>query len=240
MELTLKQIASRLESLAKSHRQINTVFVGDIEDFLTTTADIIYPACVISIMPESSIDIANFKHQYNIKMQFYDLLQLADNSIANQLELQSDLSSLAGDLVAMINYEEYLQDWQVPESYTLRIADFQLSDVCVGVYFDLPVAAFYATDRCQVPAEGIPFENDNSVKTIVNTRFIVTSESENLLLTSMVNKDILMLFLGDKLLTPTNGVPTVNEYKYTLSTGLFEFGTTIQVEQVIQILNRPI
>lgn len=256
MPLTLKQIATRLESLAKAHRQINTVFVGDLEDFLSVTnADAIYPACVISIMPESNIDVVNHAFRFNFRVQFYDLLNLANKSQSNELELQSDLSSIAGDFIAMLNYNEYLRDWQVPENYTLRISTYQLADVCVGVYFDLPIAAMYVADRCQVPTEGISFEPDKGNPIIENDIVVITNEGntkinnityiaindvDSLLLPELINRDIVMFFLGDKLLTPTTSNPTPNQYRYTPSSGLFEFGTDLQVDQVLQIINRKL
>lgn len=238
MELTLKQITERLKSLAKSHRQINTVFVGDIDDFLTTSPDIVYPACIISIMPESSIDITNREHKYNIKIQLYDLLQLADKSVENELDLQSDLSSIAGDFIAMINFNDYLQDWNVPENYTLRVANFQLSDVCAGVYFDLPVSAFYIADRCQIPAVGVTFEYDTDMKIVSNYIYTTIDEDvEEFTISTLKNKYIVLVLNGVQPLTPTTDAPTADEYRYTSSTGKFEFGTYVKS---VQILNRNI
>ena len=253
-QLTLKQITTRLESLAKAHRQINTVFIGDLDDFLSTNnADAIYPACVITVMNDSTVDVANMAFKYSFRIQFFDLLNVAKDSQLNELELQSDLASIAGDFIAMLNYNEYLHSWQVPDTYTLKIASYQLQDVCVGCYFDLPISAFYLTDRCQVPTDGVTFEADKRQQIIVNDVVVMTENNTNkinninyvaidnvstLLLPELINREIIMLFMGDKLLTATASNPTPNQYIYTPASGLFEFGTELQIDQVLQILNR--
>ena len=97
-----------------------------------------------------------------------------------------------------------------------------------------------------MPAKDVTFETDNSMKIITNYIHDVTAEATELTLSAMENREIIMFWLGDKLLKPTTGVPTVNEYRYTAATGRFEFGTTIQPAidgmpaQVIQILNRSL
>jgi hypothetical protein len=153
VSLTLKQISQRLELLAKSHQQINTVFVGNIGDFEAANKGNLYPACVIELKQTFNPDLATRKATYNFTIGFFDLLDLADNSRNNELELKSDLASISLDFLAMINDYPYLQDWQVPETLSGRIGEFKLNDVCVGVYFDLPISAFYDGNRCQVQQE---------------------------------------------------------------------------------------
>lgn len=238
MQLTLKQIIKRLKILTESHGQINTVFVGDLEDFLTTSKDVIYPACVISVSNDSVVDLVNREYRYNITIQLYDLLQIADKSQQNELDLQSDLSSIAGDLIAMINYNEYLQDWIVPENYNLTVSNFQLSDVCVGVVFDCPISSFYLADRCQIPADLITFEPDPEMKLVTNYIYTTTDDDvDTFTISELKNKVVLLVLNGVQPLTPTTGIPTADEYRYTSSTGKFEFGTFVKS---VQILNRNI
>jgi len=115
------------------------------------------------------------------------------------------------------------------------------NDVCVGVYFDLPISAFYDGNRCQVPANNVTFEYDSSMKVISNFIYNIVAEATSVILSTLKNKEIIILFLGDKpLVQITTGTPTANEYKYTVSTGLFEFGTDLQIGSVLQIINRPV
>jgi len=152
VSLTLKQITQRLKLLAQSHEQINTVFVGNITDFLAAK-DVAYPACVIELKPTFTPDLASRRATYNFTIGFFDLLDSADNSLSNETEIQSDLSSISLDFVAMINDYPYIQDWQIPETLTGRIARFELADICVGVYFDLPIAL--ADVNCILPTSKV-------------------------------------------------------------------------------------
>lgn len=239
MGLTLKQIANRLKSFAESHKQINTVYVGDLQDFLTTSKDVVYPACVISINRESSVDITNREHQYNFSVQLYDLQMLADKSGENELELQSDLSQIASDLIALINLNEYLQEWVVPENYTLRVSNFQLQDVCVGVVFELPVSSIFTGDVCAVPSDDVNFPSDNDMKLISNYTHTIVSDTDTLTL-PLIKKEILILFLGNLPMQQVASNPSVGQFTYDYLTGDFVFGVTAYAGTFIQILNRNI
>jgi hypothetical protein len=78
---------------------------------------------------------------------------------------------------------------------------------------------------------------DTIINAINNFIFTIITESTTITFSSLINKKIILVFLGDKLLTPTVGTPTANEYKYNITTGIFEFGTDLQIGSVLQIVN---
>lgn len=239
MGLTLIQVKTRLESLANSHRQLNTVkFVG--YDEALDGADLVYPACVIELQKDNKVSLTDRYTYFRFKIYFFDLIDVASNSLNNEYEVKSDLASIAQDYLAMLNFTDYQFDWGISSDYNLSIANYQLQDLCAGVYVEVQIGVLFDANRCQVPADGVTFETDNSMKIITNYIHDVTAEDTELTLTAMTNREILMFFLGDKLLKPTTAAPTPDDYRYTYATGRFEFGTTIQPEQVIQILNRSL
>lgn len=240
MGLTLKQVKTRLESLANSHRQINTVkFVG--YDEALDDADLVYPACVIELLEDNKISLADRYTYFRFKIYFFDLLDIG--TLNNEFEIKSDLASIAQDYLAMLNFSDYQFDWGISSDYNLKIANYQLQDLCAGVYVDVQIGVLFDANRCQVPADGVTFETDNSMKIVTNYIHDVTAEATELTLTAMINREILMVFLGEKLLKPITdplAVLTPDQYRYTYTTGRFEFGTLIQPEQVLQILNRSL
>lgn len=239
MGLTLGQVLRRLESLARSHKQINTVLVVDYDEALDQQT-LVYPACVIELQKDGhKVSLQEKLTTYRIKVYFFDLLDTATNSLENEIDIKSELSSIAQDFHAMLGYHEYQYDWVIGAA-NFSIANYQLLDLCVGASIDLGIGTWYDGNRCQVPADGVTFETDNSMKIITNFTHDVTAEATEVTLTAMINREILMFWLGDKLLKATTSVPGPNEYRYTAATGRFEFGTTIQVDQVIQILNRSL
>jgi len=240
MSLTLNQIKTRLISLAGSHRQIKTVrFVGLDESL--DDSDLLYPACIIELQEGNRLALSERLVIYNFKIYFFDLLNIAKDSMSNEYDVKSDLSSIAQDFHAMLNFSEYAigeNSWAVSEDCQMNITTFELQDLCAGVELTLSIGARYDANRCQVPADDITFETDNNMKIINNYIHEVEEEASELTLTSLINKEILMFFLGTSPLTPTTSTPTADQYRYTASTGRFEFGTIIQKQQIIQILNR--
>jgi hypothetical protein len=235
--MTLKQVIRRLEGIATAHRQIKTVFVGDFDEFLSN-GEIVYPACFIELAEQATISKVDRQTTYGFTIHFFDLLDLSVDSAANEFEAKSDLSSIAQDYMALLNYSEY-KDWDISESNQMKVAKYQLADVTVGVSVNCNISTRYNSNRCQVPATDLPVENDNSMSIIANLIYEgLGNEGTSKTFATLINRTILMLFKGDKLLTATTGTPTVNEYKFTSSTGLFEFGNDIEQGQYIQILNK--
>ncbi len=244
MALTLNQVKRRLESLANSHKQIRTVRFVDYDEALDDS-DVTYPLCVIELQVDNLISLRERLTYFSFKVYLFDLINLKKEALGNEFEVKSDLSSIAQDIVAMVNFHEYQADWQVDEEYNFKIANYQLQDLAGGVQFDLRIGVRFDANRCQVPAEDVEFETDISqdMKIISNFVHDVTEEASTLTLSAMYNRDILLFYLGDKLLKPVTdpvAILTPDEYRYTPADSFFEFGTDIQPEQVIQILNRSL
>jgi hypothetical protein len=64
------------------------------------------------------------------------------------------------------------------------------------------------------------------------------AEGYTLSIATLVNQDILLVFVGDKRLTSVSSSPAVNEYIYNAALGLFTFGVELQNGQIVQILYR--
>lgn len=239
MALTLKQIVTRLETLALSHRQINHFFIGSADEFLDSS-DVTYPACFCELNNNSNISLTDCKWNFNFTFHFFDQMDIANNSLQNEWEVKSDMVAVAQDYIAMLNYTGYQEDWEIGMDYQMQIRDYQLQDLVAGVSIGVTIGVRYDANRCQVPADDVEFENDTSMKIITNYIHTVTTEATSVTIASMVNKEILMLWLGDKLLAPVASNPTVDQYTYNATTGNFGFGTTTQIDQIIQILNRPL
>lgn len=242
MGLTLKQVQQRLKSLAQSHRQINTVKLVGYDETLDG-ADLVYPACVIELQKENKISLTEKATFFRFRIYLFDLVNVAKDSLNNEYEVKSDLSSIVQDIVAMVNFSEYQYDWIIPLDYNMSIANYQLQDLCAGVYVDIEIGVWFDANRCQVPSDDVTFETDNSMKIITNYIHDVTADDTELTLSVMSKREIIMMWLGDKLLTPvTDSLATLepNQYRYDYTIGLFEFGTDIQPGQVLQILNRSL
>jgi hypothetical protein len=156
--MTLKQVIKRLEGIALAHRQINHFFIGDFDQFLAN-GEVTYPACFVELTEQATISKADKLTTYPFTIHFFDLLDNSIDSNANEFEIKSDLSSIAQDFMALLNYSEY-RDWDISETNTMKVAKYQLADVTAGVSVDCKISTRYNSNRCQVPATGLPTETD--------------------------------------------------------------------------------
>lgn len=232
MALTLNQVKRRLESLLNSHRQLRTVrFVG--YDEALDESDAVYPMAVIELQTDNVMSLRDRLTYFNFKVYLFDKINIAKEAAGNEYEVKSDLSSIAQDIVAMVNFHEYQADWSVDDEYNFKVANYELQDLTGGVQFDLRIGVWFDANRCQVPAEDVEFETDitQDMKIISNFVHDVTEESNTLTLSAMYNRDILLFYLGDKLLVPNDDPDAIlapNEYRYTPADSYFEFGTDLQ------------
>ncbi len=234
MSLTLNQIVERIETLALSHRQINHFYLGDPVDFLTTKG-VIYPACFLE-MPQSGsrIDRDEKGTFFRFRLWLSDLGDVAIDSQLNETEVMSDLTSMMQDLAAMLGFTDY-RDWDFIGPGSLQYFTEKFEDLTVSVSMDFEIKVRFDGNRCQVPAANVTFETARDMLIDIYRMTGTGAEGASVTIGTLNAKNILMLFKGDKLLMPTSGTPTPDQYKYN-GAGLFEFGNDIEAGQVIQIL----
>jgi hypothetical protein len=243
--MTLKQILTRLQTLAESHKQINTFFIGGFDEFMDSP-DVTYPAIFCEVDKNHSVGMDVQMTVLHFNLYFFDLMDTAQNSQANEYEVKSDMLEVAKDFYAMLKFTDYQFDWEIGDNCPITISDYQLNDLCAGVSLAVEIGIPYDANRCQVPATDVTFENDTTMKLISVYKHNVIVEATSVML-PLLNKEIMMLFVGYNPLTSVadpSFTPSVNEYRYTANTGLFEFGVDLQVDavnpQIIQIINRPL
>lgn len=186
--LTLKQVIERIEDLAKSHKQINDVFIGSFDEFLDGD-DIVYPAMFGELNKSSSISLENRATTYSFTFYFFDLLDIANKSLANEFEVKSDMSSVALDFLAMLNYFGFQNSWEIGEDYPMQIKDYQLEDLTSGVSIKVDISTKFDANRCEVPTSYVFSEQNNKSLTLKQ----VIKRIEDLVLS---HKQINHFFIG--------------------------------------------
>lgn len=156
--MTLNQVIARIERLARAHRQINYFYVGDSSEWLSN-GEVQYPA-VFCDYNNSEIDRANKKHKFTIELYFADQTNLNQDARRNELDVFSDLVSIAEDIYAMLSYSRFF-DWTIGENCSLTFLPYQKEDAYAEVKMTVEISTAYVSNRCQVPAD-ILFEEDQS------------------------------------------------------------------------------
>jgi len=219
------------------HKQLAHFFFGDPVDWLTN-GDVNYPA-TFADMADGVIDRGEKTASFNFEIWFCDLADVSANAQENEIEVMSDLTSIAMDFKAMLSSTDYQDDWKIEDRAPLTFYKEKFEDIVIACKMSLTISVMFDTNRCNVPADVVTFETNNSEMIIQNYVYTGSgAEGNAVTISSLIGKTILMLFKGDKLLTAGTLPLSENQYLVNPATGAFTFGTDIEPTQVIQILNR--
>ena len=186
--------------------------------------------------------------KFVFEIWFLDLVDIDVLANGNQLDVLSDLSQIAGDFMAMLNFVDYQDDFTIVPSYNMEFYREKFEDMTIAVKTTVTIGIDYLSDRCAVPASGVQFEPAQpyspsiriSDGTCYNYIYNASgSEGNEITFASLAGKEILLVFLGDKKLT-YSASPDINQYGFNQNTGTFTFGIELQEEQIIQIIYRNI
>lgn len=144
--MTLNQVLTEFELMARNHKQINTYGQGDIWD-IATSGDINYPLMWVSL---DGSEISGRYETMKFKFIFMDIVK---GGMVNEQEVLSDQLEIAKDIVAQLNHPNY--DWTfngdgvLLDDFTERFTD-SVSGWTMSFSLQLP----FAKDRCVMPYEG--------------------------------------------------------------------------------------
>ena len=142
-QLTLNQTVKLIREIAQSHNQINTIYFGDIWEFLAQP-DNVYPAMFFSLTGSS---IAGKNLAMDFSLFFLDR-QLQDET--NETDVLSDQLLIGQDVYSMMRYPKF--DWKLEENVAIDFFTENEKDYLAGVKLDITINYPMMTDRCQVPS----------------------------------------------------------------------------------------
>jgi len=149
--MTLNQIEATIKGFAQSHAQINTFYYGDPLKLLTKK-DVIYPAMVLFLSDGIEIKRSMRKTIYPFQVYLIDLVNTAQNSDENYLDVESDLVAIAEDLCAMAtNESKRNNDFNFDGDVTCKILEEEFESLAMCVNFPFPIGTMFSSNKCQVP-----------------------------------------------------------------------------------------
>lgn len=158
MPLTLNQVVKRIEELTAAHLQLREHRHGDVVD-LIAEQDLLYPV-LLTDCSIGRIDRAAKQTFFDFDLLFCDQLHVVSKARENELELFSDLVSIAQDFKAMMEYSEYA-DWEITETAPLELLREKLEDIVCAVKMQVTIGARFDSNRCAVPST-MAFEGDTA------------------------------------------------------------------------------
>jgi len=134
--------------IVTGHRQVRNFYFGQITDFLNDKKTL-FPSCFLY---DNGGQILTKGHEVsmNFRIYFLDLVSVASDSKNNELEVQSDMLSVAKDIIALINAGSY-SDWSVSQSNNYNLIRENESDLVAGVVVDVTIRTTWDTNYCEAP-----------------------------------------------------------------------------------------
>jgi hypothetical protein len=145
--MTLNQIVKELTKLGNDHEQINFVYFGDVWERLSN-GEVTYPAMFFTL---TGANVGEKNIAYSFSLYFMDRMLMEET---NETEVLSDMTQVAGDIVAQLRYpEDYsIVTWTPSQSMPLTFFTESDPDLLAGVKLDTTLTVPFLNDRCQVPS----------------------------------------------------------------------------------------
>lgn len=145
--MTLNQIVKELTKIGNDHEQINYVYFGDVWERISN-GEVTYPAMFMTLTGASfgAKDIG-----YSFSLYFMDRMLMEET---NETEVLSDMTQVAGDIVAQLRYpEDYsIVTWSLNQNLPITFYTESDPDLLAGVKLDITLTLPFINDRCQVPS----------------------------------------------------------------------------------------
>jgi hypothetical protein len=147
--MTLNSVIKRIRELCLAHRQIRSFGVGRVTDFLTdkTTK---YPAVFVQ---DNGGVISTEGHaaMLNYRIFFVDLVNASEDTKENELDVQSDMVTVAMDIIAQMNFSIF-SDWRLSSENNLQLLSEENDDLYAGCYVDCSLRFMFTQNVCEAPS----------------------------------------------------------------------------------------
>lgn len=168
---TLNQILKRLEKIVRSHKQVNSYYFGDALKRLES-GRVKYTSCFVDFLG-SRIDRDSKLTTHSFEILLADLVDVSRAAKDNEVEVFSDLTSIAEDIVAILNHPGF-DDWEISNVASLGYFREKFTDETAAVRMTVDISIPYLANRCQIPIAAILHENGEVI--LSENRDLILSE----------------------------------------------------------------
>lgn len=211
--MTLNQVINRIKQLALGHKQVRTFRKGLVSDlFADKTAK--YPAVCLQDS-SGTISLAGHATTLNYKLFIVDLVHVSEDTKDNEQDVESDMVSIAMDLLAQMNNNLY-DDWKISAENSLALIFENDGDMHAGCVIDFSVRIMYTQNICQIPTEVTDYiPTDNEMKYVYDETYVATgAEGSMLSIPAIVGKKVLFITRGNAVIYKTSSSPVSSEYTW--------------------------
>jgi hypothetical protein len=172
------------------------------------------------------------------RIRFVDLVHVSEDAKSNELDVLSDMFSVAMDIIAQMNFPAY-NDWKVSLTNNLQRVVEEDGDMYAGWYVDMQIQIIYDQNVCEVPTtitDYVP-ENPDDMKIVYDVKYVADgTEGTTLSIPEIVGKKILMVTREYSVIYKVSNLPESTEY--TWDDAVIELGLETQSGERFLILYR--
>lgn len=211
--MTLLQVLKRIELIATSHKMVRNYKAGLVQDFLTDSRTK-YPSVFLQ-NNNGSIGLKSAKISFNYTLFFLDLVNVLGNEKNNEADVQSDMVSIAQDILTQMNNPNY-DDWRISSENNFRLVVEEDNDMLAGCVIDITIDVPNAQNTCDVPSTLIitPSENETDVKVYDLIYTAAGNENNNLVIPELSGKKIIFASRENSVLYKVSNNPESTEYTF--------------------------
>lgn len=239
--MTYNQIISRLEKIALAHKQVRTFKRGLVQDFLTDKTT--KYAAIFLQETTGTLSVSNHAATFNFRIWFLDLVHVSQSTKENELDVVSDMISVALDYIATLANPNY-NDWKISTSLLQTIVEND-NDLNAGCFVDISISVMYSQNVCIIPSEPIDFEPTQDKDMNVYDVVYEASGDEGTTIDTSAEGSVLNVVTGKKILLITREYSPLykvssnpNTTEYTWNNTLIVTGLATQPNERFLILYR--
>lgn len=214
--MTLNQVINRIKALSLAHKQVRNFYKGLVTDFLAEKTTN-YPSVFLQDNG-GNISTAGHATTLTYRMFILDLVNVSENTNANVEDAQSDMVSIAMDLVAQMN-AGFFDDWSISTNVTLQLVEEQESDLIAGCVLDFSIRIMFTQNLCQIPTD---FDNKippEDMKLVYDMEYIATGmEGVAITIPGLAGKKIILLVRENSPLHKVSNNPDSVSYTWNDAT----------------------
>ena len=142
--MTLNQIVQTITNLGNAHQQIESVYFGDLVDYLSRGSENVYPSFYFDLTGGT---VAERGLTLNFSLYFFDRMLHEET---NETEVLSDMLEVCQDIIAQLRSQVFEFDEGLSANLSFFTED--TPELLAGVRADISLELPFLANRCQVPS----------------------------------------------------------------------------------------
>lgn len=233
--MTLNQVIQRIKNIALAHKQIRNFYEGLVGDYLSDKTTL-YASAFLQCNG-GKISTSGHATTLNYRLFLLDLVHASEGTKGNEQDVQSDMLSVAMDVIAQMNNGNY-SDWLLSTDNNIQLVVENENDVIAGCMVDFSLRINFTQNICQIPTTLTDYTTiDNDMKTVEDIAYIATgAEGTVIVVPEVVGKKILLVVREGNIIYPVGNLPDSVQYVFDGNT--ITLGTASVAGQRFLILYR--